>query len=50
MDETKLQERLNKLLQEKSAVLGAYDGAINETKYWMDQLNPKKEESLKDKD
>lgn len=38
MDETKLQDRINLLEKEKMSLIGAYDGAINDCKYWLEQL------------
>lgn len=38
MNKEKLEARLAQLQQEKIAAMGAYDGAIQDTNYWLQEL------------
>jgi len=41
MTKEQLQERLNKLIGERAAYITMYDGAIQECKHWLEQLDVK---------
>lgn len=41
MSKEELETRINQLNSEFAQVSGAYNGAINECRFWLDKLTPK---------
>lgn len=48
MTKEAVEARLKQLEEEKLKLILAYDGAIQDCKYWLEQLNPVKEEEKND--
>jgi hypothetical protein len=46
MDKEKLESRLKQLEQEKIAAVYSYDGAIQDCKFWIQELDKKASENV----